>query len=143
MYLSGFEDCRRQNSPRRSIRPRMSENTVTAGLHRMYEQSWLIDTGVSTVGQKRIYDALLYDCFKKKGNNRSLGIVRKNLDTLRDWPYSSFCINLCGNLSAVSRIDMARTGHDRRTPSGWNQLFDNKLLISGIPNLENMFYGFP
>jgi hypothetical protein len=38
---------------------------------------------------------------------------------------------------------MARTGHDRRTPSGWNQLFDNKLLISGIPNLENMFYGFP
>jgi len=38
---------------------------------------------------------------------------------------------------------MARTGHDRRTPSGWNQLFDNQLLISGIPNLENMFYGFP
>ena len=40
MYLSGFEDCRRQNSPRRPrciSESRMSENTVSAGIHKLYE----------------------------------------------------------------------------------------------------------
>jgi hypothetical protein len=101
--------------------------------------SWDAPSLSRPVIRSTLTSLLFYYCLDGKGDDLPFGVIRKNPYVLQDHASLSPYINLRDNLSLVSVVQAARTGHRRSTSSGRHKLFDDKFLVPGIPEFKGMF----
>ena len=85
---------------------------------------------------------LLYYGLDGKGNTSSLGVIRENLNALRERTGPSSYVDLCSNLPLLSRLQVVRTGHGSSASSGGNHPFDHQFLVSRIREIKSVLQSF-